>query len=163
MAIGTCITVGLVIGLILTILCYVLVIPKKKDGQLNKFFQFLHDVFRFKKLFIESVLRFFYVLITIVCVTVGFFMLFGQIRIGTYVSGSTFLTGLLVMILGPILTRISFECSMLFIFLVKNTIEINAKLGNTGKETVAFSDGDELTDKFSDKVSGAFNKPNQEN
>ena len=150
MAIGTCITIGLVVGLILTILVYVLVMPKKKDGNLSKFGQFLHDIFRFKDLFIEKVLRFFYVFQTLTTMCMGFFLLFGQ---GTSLLGmlsgsskssmssmlgssrsytySTFWIGLIVLIIGPIIIRLVYESAMLIIILVTNVKEINKKLGSS--------------------------------
>ena len=45
------------------ILLYVLVLPKSKDGHLpNKFLQFLHNYFHFHKLYLEAIIRFFFVL-----------------------------------------------------------------------------------------------------
>ena len=125
-----CVILGLIAAIILTIVTYVLIMPASKNGKLNKFCQFLHNFFNFKKIYLESVLKFFYVLNTIGCVTMGFFLLFGQVKIYRY-SKSTFLTGLLLMILGPIFTRLFYEILMLTIIQVKNIIEINNKINST--------------------------------
>ena len=145
-----CIILGLIAAIILTIVTYVLIMPASKNGKLNKFCQFLHNFFNFKKIYLESVLKFFYVLNTIGCVTMGFFLLFGQVKIYRY-SKSTFLTGLLLMILGPIFTRLFYEILMLTIIQVKNIIEINNKINS--KSDNAFANGNEFSERFSKSAS----------
>ena len=57
-------TIALV-ALVFVILLYVLIMPRKRDGTFsNRFAQWLHDFFRFKKLYLESVLRFIYAFAT---------------------------------------------------------------------------------------------------
>ena len=116
----TAIILGVLAGLVCTILLYVKILPKKVDGTLgNKFWQWVHNFFRFKKLYIEEVLRFFYVLATVVCICVGVFLLLGYREIYAgfnyntqtvyYDRESTVVAGLLLMILGPIALRLVFE------------------------------------------------------
>ncbi len=119
--------VGIVVGLTLTILLYVLVFPESRKASLNGFFQFIKDFFDMKYLLIEKILKFLYVLNTMTVISVGFFLLFGR----------TFVMGLLMIILGPIVQRLLYESVMLGILLVKNTMEINNKLGGS-KEGSAF-------------------------
>lgn len=119
--------VGIIVGLVLTILLYVLVFPESRKASLNGFFQFIKDFFDMKYLLIEKILKFIYVLNTMTVISVGFFLLFGR----------TFVSGLLMIIFGPIVQRILYEAVMLGILLVKNTIEINNKLGGS-KEGSAF-------------------------
>lgn len=112
-----------IISILLTIIgilaLYMFVLPKSKDGNFsNPFLQQLHNFFLFKKLYIESVIRFLYVVATVFSVANGFVMLFGK----------TFFVGLGMMLLGPIAIRISFEFAMMTILLVKNVVEINNKL-----------------------------------
>ena len=108
-----------VVAIAAVVCLYIFVLPKEKDGNLgNPVLQALHDLFTFKKLYIESITRFLYVLATVFVVVSGFFMLFGR----------TFVSGLLMMIIRPVIVRISFEFCMLTILLVKNVIEINNKL-----------------------------------
>lgn len=115
--------IGFVLALAATIVMYVMVMPKKKDGQLSPFFQFLHNYFHFKQLYIEVVMKFMFALLTLTCIAGGFFMLFSS----TY--GQSFaLAGFLLMILGPIVMRLLYEMSMMFILLVQNVIDINKKL-----------------------------------
>lgn len=129
---------GAVAGLVLTILLYIKVMPKKMDGNFaNKKLQLLHDFFHFKKLYLEEVLRFSYVLATVSTVCIGALTMlsYTETYSFSYYSGATthkesnFLAGLLIVVLGPIALRLAYEGLMMFILLVKNTIEINNKLG----------------------------------
>ncbi len=131
------ITAALVIGIIATIVCTILsvimITPASKRKKLPKFFQIVHDLFNFKTLFIEKILKFFYILLTLGCVIIGFLMLFSGTYYEDFWSGtthftSTFLPGLLLLIVGPIVVRITYESLMMFILLVQNTIEINRKM-----------------------------------
>ena len=100
---GTSFGLGLaavIISIILTILLAILVVPEKRRNGLPKFFQVIH------------------VMLT------GIFTWFS----GGYNFGMTFLTGLLILVLGPILVRLAYEFLMLFVLLVKNVIQINNKL-----------------------------------
>ena len=119
--------VGLIAALACTILLYVLVFPKSKEGKLNGFFTFVRNFFGLKYLVIEKIATFIYVLETLACIFCGFFLLFGR----------TFLAGLLLMILGPIVMRLFYELFMLVILLVKNVMEINAKLKGDSKNATS--------------------------
>lgn len=113
---------GVLLTLASTIYLSVAVVPASKDGNLpHPFLQKLHDFFNFKKLYIESLIKFFYVLSTMACICTGFTMLFGR----------TFFAGLGTMIFGPIFVRIIYEFLMFAILLVSNVISINKKLGGS--------------------------------
>lgn len=126
--------IGGILALAATILACIFILPEKKRPSLNKFFRFVADIFNFKTLFIEKILKFLYIFATLYCIAAGFFMLFS----GTYTpssfwgSGSTFhstaLVGLLTMILGPISVRIFYELLMLIIIIAQNVISINKKI-----------------------------------
>jgi hypothetical protein len=119
--------IGSVLAIGGTIVAYILIIPEKKRAGLNKFLQVLHDIFTFKSLLLEKIIRVLYVLSTLSCVFVGFFMIFSGARDWSGNFQSMALPGFLTMVLGPIAVRLSFEAVMMFILLVKNTIEINNK------------------------------------
>ena len=134
---------GTIAALVCTILCVILVTPVKKRDTLPKFFRFLHDIFNFRSLLIEKILKFFYVLSTLLTIFVGFFMLFSGYEKysynwygGEYSTGfkSCAGYGILLMILGPIVIRLVYEGAMLAIIAVKNIIEINNKLKNQNEE-----------------------------
>ena len=129
----TAIILGCIAAVIVTIYLYSKVLPQKLDGTFEKnIFQKLHDYFHFKKLYIESVLKFIFVLATVAVVCVGVFMLLGYTGYGRY-KDSTFLYGLIMIIGGPISLRLAYEGVMMFILLVKNVIEINNKLSKEKK------------------------------
>lgn len=124
MSASTIYTLAAVFGLAACIVLYVMVLPKKKDGQLpHKILQFLHDFFHFKTLYLEVILKFIFTLATCVVVFLGFFTLFGE----DYWGDSTIGQGLLILVLGPVALRIAYESIMMFILLVKNVIDINNK------------------------------------
>ncbi len=124
---------------------YLKILPKKLDGSFsNKFFQIVHDYFNFKKLYLESVLKFLFTMLTVASIAVGiatilasFIGIFESISyiinygapfrylVSTFFSGV--FGGILIMIAGPIVVRLSYEGVMMFIILVKNVIEINNK------------------------------------
>ena len=109
-----------VLGLTLaaTILTFVFIIPESKRKTLSPFMLFLHNVFNFKQLVIEKILQFSYVFGTYAVLVLGLITMFD----------SEFLAGLIIMLVGPIAIRISFEAVMMIILAVKNVIQINEKL-----------------------------------
>lgn len=115
---------AVIISIILTILLVVLVVPEKRRAGLPKFFQVVHDICNFKGLLLEKVLKVLYIFSTINVMLTGIFTWFS----GGYNFGMTFLAGLLILVLGPIIVRLAYEFMMLFVLLVKNVIQINNKL-----------------------------------
>lgn len=119
---------GMIAGITLTILLYIKVLPKKMDSTFtNNFFQFLFDFFHFKKLYLEEVLKFIFTLATVLCVTMGAFMLISYVGYSRY-RESLAPWGICLLIGGPVSLRLVYEGVMMFILLVKNTMEINNKL-----------------------------------
>ena len=132
---------GAVLSLILTIVLYVKIMPRKKDGKFQKsFHQFLHDYFHFKKLYLEEVLKWVFTLATVGCVVCGALLLISVDPYGWYSSysgwhsESTFGYGIALMLGGPIALRLSYELLMMFILLVKNVMEINNTLKAASQE-----------------------------
>ena len=117
LSVGAAIAV-VVLSLIATIAVYILIMPERKRPRMSGFAAALHDIFQFKSFLIEKIVKFLYVFSTIYIIFSGFFTLF-----------KSFGTGLLTMLLGPIVLRLVYEFFMLTILLVKNVIEINRKLG----------------------------------
>ena len=150
---GTFFTILTVAGVIAAmVLLYLKVLPKKLDGTFSsKLLQFLHDYFNFKKLYIESVLKFIFALLTVLCIVggvvgilssiCGFFVgIVDAMDYGSWYfevvlkgTGVGILSSLAVTAIGPVLIRLTYEFSMMFVLLVKNVIEINNK---TKGETV---------------------------
>ena len=138
MAMSLILIASFLISLAAVIVLYVLVLPKKKDGTFfSGFWQWVHDYFHFKKLYIESVLRFCFVFATIGSMVFGLFAsLYSAISypedIGTAI-GQFF--GLVILL--PIGLRLFYELTMMAILLVKNVMEINKKLGQKSKNEAA--------------------------
>lgn len=137
MPVKVALIIGTIFAIIATVLIMILVTPESKRNTLNKFFQVLADIFNFKSLLIEKILKCLYILSTLFCLFTGFFMLFSgySYDFGFYSTGfqSAALEGLLLMILGPIIVRIVYEGMMLTIIIVKNIIQINNKMPANGK------------------------------
>lgn len=105
------------ISLLLVVLLYIFIIPEKKRNKLNPFFKAIHDFLTIKSLLVEAIFRFIYIFSVVLCIVFGFYQLFKDVT-----------SGLLFVILGPIICRIIYEFAMMMILLVKNTIEINNHL-----------------------------------
>ena len=113
-----------------TVLFCIFLLPEKKAAKLPKFLKAVRDILDMKELYLEKVLKVVYICCTLFCVIGGalmFFFGFGR----NYWSGGVQWYGgygLLLMIGGPIALRLMFEALMMFVLLVKNTMQINAKL-----------------------------------
>lgn len=131
--------IAFILALAATIVAWIMIVPERKRAGLNKFFQWIHDLFNFKSLWLEKILKFLYIFETLFCVIGGFLMLF---NFSTYESysysygkfGTTSHTtwngwvGLLLLVFGPIIVRVLYEFVMMVILQLKNTMEINDKL-----------------------------------
>ncbi|MBQ9958268.1 MAG: hypothetical protein IJO89_04390, partial [Clostridia bacterium] len=70
--------ISIVAAFIATILLFILVLPDKKRVNLNGFFKGIADIFNFRTLLIEKIVKFLYTFTTIAAILFGFFMLFMQ-------------------------------------------------------------------------------------
>lgn len=103
-------------AVVCTVLLMTLVTPEKRRAKLNAFFKAVADICNFKGLLLEYVVRALYIFLTIFTILIGFFTLFEEP-----------LGGLVLMVLGPVMIRVMFEFTMMFILLVKNVIQLNNK------------------------------------
>lgn len=125
--------VGILAAIAVTVLAYIFIIPEKKRESLPKIFKIVHDLLNFKELFLEKILKALYVLSTAACVTIGLFWQFGFTVWESWYDDELNVEwaggyGLLLILFGPIIVRIVYEALMMFVLLVKNTIQINNKL-----------------------------------
>lgn len=139
MPIYVAVILGLLVSITCTVLSLIFITPDNKRASLNKFFVFLHDLFNFKYLLLEKILKVLYIFFTLFCIGFGFFGLFSGVSTYNLWTGessfSSFaLEGLLIMIVGPVVIRLSYEGLMMFILIVKNVIQINNKLGTAGTD-----------------------------
>lgn len=126
--ISTLVTLGIIailLAIIATVLAFIFIVPAKRREKMGKFGKFLHDACNFKFLIVEKILQALYIFFTALVILVGFFMLFCSDWSG-WMGGK----GILLMILGPIAVRLSYELVMMAVLAVKNIISINSKLRN---------------------------------
>jgi len=118
------------IALVIVIILYATILPKKRHGTFTSpFAQWIHDFFHFKKLYIDSFLRFFFTLLTIFMIVYGIgLFLYALIEFPRAVDGEFILDVLGVAVLGPIVLRLGYELIMMFVLLVQNVLDINKKL-----------------------------------
>lgn len=149
-ALATLMIIALLLAIAATVLAFIFIVPEKKRDKLGKFGKFLHDTCNFKYLIIEKILQALYIFATALTILIGFFMLFCTDWNG-WMGGK----GILLMILGPIAVRLSYELVMLAVLAVKNIISINNKLRNQNGDAAApdiFSpDMSNLKDAFGKK------------
>ncbi len=134
----------IVLSIIATIVCVIFFVPKKNREKFGKGFAKIHDFMNFKIFIVDYILKALYVLATAMCIFGGFLTIFtvktvytttgtmfNQTREAqTSLSADNIGTGILIMILGPIIVRIVYELIMLAVVGVKNIIEINKKIPN---------------------------------
>lgn len=130
-------TVAIILGILLaigaTVVLYILVMPEKNKEKLNEFFKVVRSIFNFDKLLLEKILKVLYAFSTLACIIVGFLLLFSFSRDYSFYSGYERTSwngwiGLLIMILGPIIVRISYEYMLLFVFGVSRLMSIDNKI-----------------------------------
>ena len=129
-----CIVLGVILGIVGTIVSFILIVPDKRRNGLNKFFKFLHDLFNFKFLTLEKIMQAFYIFSTLFVIVYGFFYLFTFVEDFRGNVSWVGWVGLLMILFGPVLIRLAYEMLMMFIILVKNTNQINNKLGTSYAE-----------------------------
>ena len=127
------VTFMVIVALILTVAIFIFLLPKWRDGTFgNKFLQFLHDYFNFKRIYIEYILKFLFVFLTFMIIFGGLYIMFAPAfddSEWTSMSDS-FLPGLAIMVLGPVIIRLLYEACMVTILMLKNVIELNNKTKN---------------------------------
>ena len=144
---------AVVLSIIGTVLAIVFFLPKKNREKFGSAGKVINDFVNFKTLIIDYILKGLYILSTLFCIFGGFFTIFmvetttrsvynsnsvfGQQQVETSMSMNNVITGILTMILGPIIIRIFYELIMLTIVGVKNIIEINQKMPNRNEEPKA--------------------------
>ena len=133
---GTMLIIAAVLALAATVLAFIFIVPEKKRPQLGAFGKFLHDTCNFKHLMVEKILQALYIFTTAATILFGVLMLF-RTEYNYWTGERVWMggIGLLIIILGPIVIRLSYELMMMAILLLKNVISINRKLADqTGKD-----------------------------
>ena len=111
---------ALVIAVVVGIALHFTFLSADNENRFEGFLGWLYDFLSFRKLWLETILKVVYLVLACYFTLAGFFMLF-----------SSFITGLMMIVFGNIMIRITFEFSMLLILICKNVSDINKKMGST--------------------------------
>lgn len=104
--------IAAILALVGGILVYFLFVKSKTEPK-GKFLKYLKEFLAFKTMWIEPVMKVFYYIATIFIVLFSF----------TFI-GSSFLSFIICFLAGPIVIRLIYEMTMMFIMVWKNTQEI---------------------------------------
>ena len=108
--------VSLILAIVGGLVLYFLFFKPDKKVE-NKYFAWAKEFFNFRKMLIEDMLKVLYLVLTI------FITLYSLALISV-----SFISFLLVLIVGNVVLRLSFEGALLIIMIWKNTNEINKRL-----------------------------------
>ena len=119
-----------VLAIAATVLAFIFIVQEKRREKMNAFGRFLQDLCSFKFLVVEKILQALYIFSTAFVILFGVLQLFNVQE--NWAGGHTWMggIGLLYIILGPIIVRLTYEMMMMVILLVKNVIAINHKLAD---------------------------------
>ena len=110
--------VSIVAALVGGIVLYFTVFGNKNEGKYKGFMAWLYDFVKFKKLYITTIIKVTYLVGAI------FLTLYSFTLIGT----SSFVAFLLVLLLGNLLLRVTYEFSLVLLSIHENIVEMNQKL-----------------------------------
>ena len=111
--------IALILAIVGGILVYFLFVKAKSEPK-GKFAKWLKDFLSFKVMWIEPILKVVYYIATIFIILYSFTFL-GMMGL---LGGTAFLMFILTLILGPVVIRIFYEMTMMFIMIWRNTRDI---------------------------------------
>ena len=124
---GIWLIIAAILAVIGGILVYFLFVRSKTTPK-GKFLNWLKDFLAFKVMWIEPILKVVYYIATIFIILYSF-TYFGMFNI---LGGMAFLLFILTLVLGPVIVRIVYEMTMMFIMIWHNTKDIAE---NTAKKS----------------------------
>ena len=107
------ISVAIVLGIVL----YFTFLKKENEGKYTGWKKEVYDFFNFNRFYTEDIMKLVYIMLTAAFVVIGVFMLFVDLA-----------TALILLILGNIALRVSYELIMMFVILCRKTVSIDKKL-----------------------------------
>lgn len=114
--------VTVALSLVIAFIIFFGLIIRKKDPE-SRFAKWWKEFLNFRKIWIAGIMKFLYVFGSLLFIFGGIALMIYAIWEGRE-QGIMFLVGLGVMIIGPILLRLTFETTMLFVGLWENTADI---------------------------------------
>ena len=116
---GIWILIAAILSIVGSILVYFLFVKGKTEPK-GKFCKWLKDFLSFKVMWIEPILKMIYYFATIFIILYSF-TFFGMLNV---MGGMALLMFLLTLVLGPIIVRLVYEMTMMFIMIWRNTKDI---------------------------------------
>lgn len=116
-----------VLAIVAGIVLHFTFLSNKNEGKFTGTLGWLYDFLAFRKLWIESILRLFYICtVCILCVSSIITLFSGFSK---YVNfGASLVSSILILVLGNLIARILYELSLLSVLMCRNIIEINRKI-----------------------------------
>lgn len=109
--------VALILAVIGGILVYFLFLKKENENKFTGFVNYLYEFLSFKKMWLETILKVSYLILTIYITLMSFELI-----------GKSFIAFLLTLVFGNIMLRVVYELSLILLTICRNTTEINKKL-----------------------------------
>lgn len=112
-----------VLAVILGVVLFFTMLRKKNEKKYSGFQAKIYHFLNVNKFYTEDIVRFLYVITVCVLTLVGL----AQIVMGS------FLTGLVMIVAGNVVARVSYECLLMFFVLVRKTVAIDRRLSKIEK------------------------------
>ncbi len=114
----TFLVIAILAAVILSIVLYFTFLNKKNEGKYKGFTGKIYNFFNFNKFYAEEILKLVYIISAAVLTVVSIVGIFS----------TAFLASLLILILGNIALRVTYELIMMFIILCRKTVSVDKKL-----------------------------------
>lgn len=120
---ATFLVIAILAAIILGVVLYFTFLNKKNEGKYNGAAEKIYNFFNFNKFYVEDVMKLLYIVSTAVLTVIAIVILFTQSLLG----------GILILIIGNVALRISYELIMMFIILCRKTVSVDKKLDKITK------------------------------
>lgn len=125
----TFLVIAILVAVILSVVLYFTFLNKKNEGKYTGAAEKIYNFFSFNKFYAEDILKLLYIISAAVFTVAGLAVLFTQ----------SFVGGLLLILVGNVALRITYELVMMFIILCRKTVSLDKKM-------------DKITDFFDGKI-----------
>lgn len=119
---GVWIIISLILAIVGGLVIYFAFLSKKNEGRFQGFTAWMYDFLSFKKMIIENILKAVYLMVALFITLASF----------AFISQS-FLSFLVFLIVGNLITRVIYELALVTLIICKNTTEINKKMSSETK------------------------------
>lgn len=106
--------VAFILAVVGGILTYFLFLKKDNNNKFTGFVNYLYEFLSFKKMWLETILKVSYLILTIYITLMSFELI-----------GKSFIAFLLTLVFGNIILRVVYELSLILLTICRNTTEIN--------------------------------------